>query len=104
MNVQGKDDQPAPRAAVGAEDEGAAETNRFLNLLRQKSEDLVASGLRQGHARGLAQLELRIAQWPCDWGSQRDQSYILHVCANQIADPRRVTHSRAFSDACVCRR
>lgn len=69
MKAQGKDDQPAPKAAAGAEDEGAAEANRFLSLLRQKTEDLVASGLREGHARGLAQLELRIAQWPSDWGT-----------------------------------
>src|SRR5262245_37485669 len=34
------------------------------------------------------------------WG----QSYILHFSSNQIADPRRMTHRKAFSDPCVCRR
>jgi hypothetical protein len=69
MTAQSRDDQRAPEAvAAGTEDAGAAEADRFFSLLRQKTEDLVTSGIRDGHARGLAQLEMRIAQWPSGWG------------------------------------
>jgi hypothetical protein len=44
------------------------EADSFFSFLRQKTEDFVASGIREGHARGLAQLEWRIAQWPSGWG------------------------------------
>jgi hypothetical protein len=68
MTVQSSDDQPVPEAAIaGTEVAGAAEADRIFSLLRQKAEELVASGIREGHARGLAQLELRIAQWPSEW-------------------------------------
>jgi hypothetical protein len=36
--------------------------------LDQKTKNLVANGMQEGHARGLALLELRIAQWPSGWG------------------------------------
>jgi hypothetical protein len=67
MTTQSSDDQPAPEAmAASTEDAGAAEADRLFSLLRQKTEDLVASGIREGHARGLAQLQLRIAEWRPD--------------------------------------
>jgi hypothetical protein len=63
MTAQSSDDQPAPEAVVaGTRDMGASEADRFCSLLDQKTENLVASGIREGHARGLALLELRIAQ------------------------------------------
>jgi hypothetical protein len=63
------EDQPAPEpVAAGTDHAGASEGVRLISLWRQKTEDLVASGLREGHASGLAQLELRIAQWPSGWG------------------------------------
>ena len=69
MTAQSSGDQPAPEAVkAGTEDEGAAETDRFFSVLRQKTEALVTSGIREGHALGLAQLEMRIAQWPSGWG------------------------------------
>lgn len=69
MTAQCSDDQLVQETVVaGTEDTGSVEADRIVSLLRQKTEDLVASGLREGHARGLAQLELRIAQWPSAWG------------------------------------
>ena len=67
MTTQSSDDQPTPEAeAASTEDAGAAEADRYFSLLRQKTQNLVASGIREGHARGLAQLELRIVQWPAE--------------------------------------
>lgn len=69
MTAHSSDDQPVPEAvAPGTEDAGTEEANRYFSLLRQKTENLVTSGIREGHARGLAQLEMRIAQWASDWG------------------------------------
>ena len=69
MTVQSSDDQPVKEVVTaGTEDAGAADADRFFRLLRQKTEALVASGIREGHACGLAHLELRIAQWPSGWG------------------------------------
>ena len=69
MTAQSSDDHPKPGAVTaGTEEGGAAEADRHFLLLRQKTENLVANGFREGHARGLAQLEMRIAQWPSDWG------------------------------------
>ncbi|HEY3383478.1 MAG TPA: hypothetical protein VGK32_17050 [Vicinamibacterales bacterium] len=69
MTAQSSDDQPArPAEAAAATDAGAAEADRFFRLLRQKTEAFVASGFREGHARRLADLELRIARWPSAWG------------------------------------
>jgi hypothetical protein len=69
MIAQSSDDQLASEMMTsGTEEEGATEADRFFNFLRQKTENLVTSGLREGHARGLAQLEMQIAQWPSDWG------------------------------------
>lgn len=70
MTVQSSDDQLKPEAvAAGIEDAGAAEANRFFSLLRKKTDDLVSSGIREGHARGLADLEMRVTQWPSGWGN-----------------------------------
>lgn len=69
MTALSSDDHPAPEAvAAGTEDARTAEANRFFDLWRQKTEDLIRSGIREGHARGLAQLEMRIAEWPSGWG------------------------------------
>ena len=69
MTAQSSDDQQVPEAAgSGTEDAGAVEADLFFSLLRQRTEDLVTGGIREGHARGLAQLEMRIAQWPSGWG------------------------------------
>ena len=69
MTAQSSDDQPAPEMVkAGTENPGVAETDRFFSVLRQRTEDLIASGIREGHTRGLAQLEMRIAQWPSGWG------------------------------------
>jgi hypothetical protein len=69
MTAQNSNEQPAPEVAAPAtEDAGAAEADRIWGIIRQKTQELVATGLREGHARGLAQLEMRIAQWPSGWG------------------------------------
>jgi len=69
MTAQSSDDRPAPEALTAdTEDAGAAWSNRFFAVLDQKTKDFVASGIREGHARGLAQLEMQIAQWPSGWG------------------------------------
>jgi hypothetical protein len=69
MTAQSSDDQLAPEAVVASmDDTGATEAERFFSLLHQKTEDLVARGIRKGHARRLAELELLIAQWPSGWG------------------------------------
>jgi len=53
MTIQDNDDRPAPKAVPsGTDDASATEANRFFSLLRQKTEDLVDSGIREGHARG----------------------------------------------------
>jgi hypothetical protein len=46
-------------------DEGV---DRFFAQLTQRTQALTADGMRRGHARGLAMLEARIAQWPPAWG------------------------------------
>ena len=62
---QNSDEQPAPKVAVAhTQDAVASEADRFFSAWQQKTDELVAGGLREGHARGLAQLEMRIAQWP----------------------------------------
>jgi hypothetical protein len=61
-------EEPTTRDVVGKVDAGAAEADHFFRTLDQKTKDLIASGLREWHARGLAQLEIRIAQWPTRWG------------------------------------
>jgi hypothetical protein len=69
MTAQSIDDQPTPKDVLPATgDSEAAEGDRFFQVLRHKAEALVASGLREGHARNLAQLEMRIAEWPPGWG------------------------------------
>lgn len=69
MTIQESGNKPAPEVmASGTEDERATEANRFLSLLRKKTENLIAGGIREGHARGLANLEMRITQWPSGWG------------------------------------
>jgi hypothetical protein len=69
MASQNSDERP-PRevAAARTEEAGASEADRFFSAWRQKTEELVSGGLREGHARGLAHLEMRIAQWPSGWG------------------------------------
>lgn len=68
MTAQSSDDHHTAPGAAGTKEGGSAEADRHFLLFRQKTEDLVANGIREGHARGLAQLEMRIAQWPSDWG------------------------------------
>jgi hypothetical protein len=69
MTAQSSDDQRArEKIASNAAETEASEAERLFDFLRQKTEALVARGIREGHARGLAQLEYRIAQWPSGWG------------------------------------
>ncbi len=69
MTAQSSDEQPVPEvAAAGTEDAGRSEADRIWGIMRRKTQELVATGMREGHARGLAQLEMRIAQWPSGWG------------------------------------
>lgn len=107
MAAQSSDDQPM----AGAEDVGVAEANRFVDLLNQKTSDLVASGIREGHARGLAHWELRIAQWPSGWGDD----LIVLICGDFIEpleeldfpelgitiEPEKITNSVIRSALCV---
>jgi hypothetical protein len=67
MTAHSNDDQPEAVATDTAKT-GATEADHFFSLWRQKTEDLVTSGIREGHARGLADLEMRIARWPSGWG------------------------------------
>lgn len=67
MTDQSNGEQPAPGAGA-TKDAGEEEADRFFNTLQQRTEELVAGGLREGHAHGLAHLEMRIAQWPAGWG------------------------------------
>jgi len=112
MTAQSSDDQPAPEAVgVGTDGAGAAEADRFFSLLRQKTEDLVASGIREGHARGLAHLELRIAEWPSGWGD--DLLVLIYGDFNAppaeldfpelgiTIEPEKVTNSFIKSAMCV---
>jgi len=55
--IQDNDKRPKP------EDMGVTEAD-----WDEKTESFVARGFREGHARGLAQMEMRIAQWPSGWG------------------------------------
>jgi hypothetical protein len=48
--------------------DGLSEADQIWTIMRRKTQELVASGIREGHARGLAQLEMRIAKWPSGWG------------------------------------
>ena len=69
MTAQSSDDQLVPSAvSAGAENAEAAKAERHFNLLRKKTEDLVASGIWERHAHSVAQLEMLIAQWPSGWG------------------------------------
>jgi hypothetical protein len=69
MTARSRNDQPPPDAgATDNEDAGASEADHFFNILRQKTKEFITSGLREGHARGLATLEMRIDQWPSSWG------------------------------------
>ncbi len=69
MTTQSRNDQPPlDAAATYKEDVKATEADHFFNTLRQKAKELVTSGLREGHARGLATLQWRIDQWPSSWG------------------------------------
>lgn len=112
MTVQSSDDQPPSEAAgAGAEDARAAEADRFFSSLRQKKEDLVASGIREGHAQGLTQLEMRIADWPVAYGD--DLVVVIygdfHVPPTELRfpdlgitiEPERVTTSFIKSALCV---
>jgi len=66
---ENSDEQSAPEVAVAhTQDTAASETDRFFSPWQQRTNELVASGLREGHASGLTQLEMRIAQWPSGWG------------------------------------
>ena len=60
---------PSQGSGANSKDAAAAEAEQFFRLWNQKTNALVASGLREGHARGLAQLELRISGWPPEWGN-----------------------------------
>ena len=69
MTAQSSEEQPVQEVvATGTEDAGATEADCIFSIMRRKTQELVASGIREGHARGLAQLEMRIAQWPSGWG------------------------------------
>jgi hypothetical protein len=48
--------------------EGTTEADRSFRFYAQKTAGFVARGFREGHASGLAQMEMRIAAWPSSWG------------------------------------
>ncbi|MDQ3698265.1 MAG: hypothetical protein M3373_09595 [Gemmatimonadota bacterium] len=65
MTAESSGDQPGLKAvATDTKDAEAEWADHFFRLFRGKT----ASGIREGHAIMLAQLELRIAQWPSEWG------------------------------------
>ena len=69
MTSQNSDEQPFAKVAIAhTQDTGASEADRIFFALDQRTDELIAGGLREGRARGLAQLEMRIAQWPSGWG------------------------------------
>jgi hypothetical protein len=112
MTAQSSDDEPAPEVVeAGAEDSGAADADRYFSVLRQKTEVFVTNGIREGHARGLAELEMRIAQWPSGWGD--DLLVLIYGDFNAppaelhfpdlgiTIEPEKVTNSVIKSALCV---
>jgi hypothetical protein len=64
-------------------------------------------------AREKAQRDKNLVAAAASWYNNQDilredgaahGSVLYFTCSNQIADPRWVTHSKAFSDPCICRR
>jgi hypothetical protein len=109
---QNSDEQPAPEVAVAhTQNAVASEADRFFSAWQQKTDDLVAGGLREGHASGLAQLEMRIAQWPSAWGE--DLVVLIYGDFNPpptevdfpdlgiTIEPEKVTNSIIRSALCV---
>ena len=69
MTTENNNERTMPDdVTAGTKDASTAEADRYFGLMRQKTEALVATGVREGHALGLAHLEMRIAQWPSGWG------------------------------------
>jgi hypothetical protein len=66
--AQSSDKKPTSAAVADGTENAAAEGDRIWGALRRRTEEMVASGMREGHARGLAYLEKRIAQCPYGWG------------------------------------
>jgi hypothetical protein len=74
MTTWNSDEKPTPETGPATtEDSSGADTHPYFSFIRQRTQELMASGIRAGHARSLASLEMRIARWPSDWGDD------LHV-------------------------
>jgi len=43
--------------------------DEYIKQVQQKTDDYVKAGLRERHASNLANLEIRIAEWPEEWGN-----------------------------------
>jgi hypothetical protein len=114
MTAQSSDEQLVPEVAAatfGTEDVRATEADRIWDIMRRRTQELVASGIREGHARGLAQLEMRIAQWPSSWGD--DLLVLIYGDFNPpteelefpdlgiTIEPEKVTNSIIKSALCV---
>jgi hypothetical protein len=84
MTDQSNDNQSTPNRKLSSTDApGISETDRFFHLLRHKTTDLINSGFREGHARRLADLDMRIAQWPSGWGDD----LVVLIYGDFIAPP-----------------
>jgi hypothetical protein len=114
MTTQDGGEQSAPQMMESTLANAAqSEADRFFSLLRQKTESFVASGVREGHARGLAQLEMRIAQWPSAWGDDLivliygdfgpPPAKLEFVELGITIEPEKVTTSFIKSAICVLR-
>jgi hypothetical protein len=112
MTTQSSDDQPdLEEVTATTEDAGTAEAHQFFSALHQRTEDLVTSGIREGHARGLALLELRITQWPSGWGDDlvvliygdfdTPPAELNFPDLGIIIEPEKVTNSVIKSARCV---
>jgi hypothetical protein len=111
MTAQDSDDPDG--MACGGEDAELAKASCVVEFVRQKTEDLVALGVRRGHARGLASLEMRIAQWPPAWGDdlcvliygdfQAPPVELEFPALGITISPERVENSVVTSAMCVLR-
>src|SRR5690348_6122651 len=67
MSLTNNDQSASEEPVANAVDAGAEEANRYFTLLHQRTEELSCSGIREGHARGLADLEMRLNRFPSVW-------------------------------------
>jgi hypothetical protein len=56
--------QPSPRQ------QGQVDADRFFEFIHRRTQELRATGMPEGRARGTAMLEHRINQWPSEWGNE----------------------------------